>query len=123
MNAIIRFALLFCLATTALAQTIAVQPDAVKWISKNSTDTITINNGNGNILTISINVDKPAPPSTSSSSPATIPGVNLTNCGDTKHIDAGSSAVCTTKDASNPVSFSSDSPTFAASGSYIITQR
>lgn len=86
------------------------------WVSKNSTDEVTINNGNGNKLTITINVDKNA----NATNPA---GVNIKNCGDTTHIDAGSSAVCTTSDSGNPVTFSSDSPTVKVTGNYIIKQQ
>jgi hypothetical protein len=85
----------------------------IPWTSKNSTDEVTINNGNGNRLTITINVDK----NLNITSPT---GVNVKNCGNTSHIDAGSTAICTTIDASNPVSFSSDSPTNKVSGTYIL---
>ncbi|VVC74975.1 hypothetical protein AQUSIP_02490 [Aquicella siphonis] len=87
------------------------------WSSKNSNDVVTINNGTGNLLTITITVTKPA---TSQPNPA---GVNINNCGDTKHIDAGSTAICTTNDSNNPVNFSSDSQTDAASGTYVIAQN
>lgn len=89
---------------------------SVPWISKNSADTVTINNGNGNKLTITINVDK----NPSITNP---PGLNVNNCGNTTHIDAGSSSICTTSDANNPVSFRSDSPTYKVTGTYIIKQE
>lgn len=85
------------------------------WTSKNTTDEVTINNGNGNKLSITINVDK-------NLNDTNTAGVSVKNCGNTTHIDAGSSAICTSSDASSPVSFSSDSPTSQASGTYTIKQ-
>jgi len=120
MNKIIFFffiAFSLCLLKSAYADqpVVAVMPASISWISKNSTDEVTINNGNANKLTITINADK-------SSNTANTAGVNIKNCGNTTHIDAGSSAVCTTNDASNPVSFSSDSQIYKASGTYVIKQ-
>lgn len=101
-------------AETPTVTTVVAPAPVVTWTSKNTTDEVTINNGNGNTLTITINVDKVANPA---SPPA---GVNVKNCGSTTHIDPGSSGICTSSDASNPVSFSSDSPTYKASGTYQI---
>jgi hypothetical protein len=131
MNVIIRYALGLILSSVAVitfaqapTTTIITPSQTVKWTSKNSSDVVTINNGSGNLLTITITVNKPAIAQTSPNSPSiTFPGVNLTNCGNTTHIDAGSSGVCTTKDPSNPVSFNSDSPTYMATGTYSIIQK
>ncbi|MBX3709704.1 MAG: hypothetical protein KIT56_05125 [Gammaproteobacteria bacterium] len=88
----------------------------INWSSNDSTEEITIHNGSGNNLTITITVDK-------NNASDVSPGVNIKNCGETKHIDAGSSAICTTNDPSNPVSFSSDSQTAKAAGTYIVNQN
>lgn len=88
----------------------------VNWVSHSSSEPVTINNGNGNSLTITINVAASTIPN------VTVPGVNVKNCGQTKHIDAGSSAICTTHDAANPVSFASDSQN-TASGTYQVKQN
>jgi hypothetical protein len=86
----------------------------VTWASKNSTEPVTIQNGNGVRLIIQIIVSK-----TSSTSV----GINVKNCGTTSHVDAGSSTVCFNTDGSNPVTFSSDSGTVAAAGTYQIKQQ
>lgn len=117
---------IFLIACLSLVQLSYAQPPAAKievppeptfWSSKNSNDIVTINNGNANHLTITINVDK------NPIAGNNVPGVTINNCGDTKHIDAGSSAVCSTNDPANPVNFSSDNATSAASGTYIIKQN
>jgi len=82
-----------------------------KWLSKNPNDLVTIQNGAGLSLVILINVDK------NSSS------VTIKNCGTVAKIEAGSSAVCTTNDATNPVTINSDSPTLPAVGEYQIKQQ
>jgi hypothetical protein len=107
----------------AYAQQIVVeQPTAppvassqlIPWASNGGSDKVTIENGNGASLNIVINVNDDASPD-----PA---GINVQNCGDTKHIDAGSSAICVTSDSKNPVMFSSDEE-YAATGTYQITQQ
>lgn len=112
---------LFCVLSLSYSQPptakIEVPPEPVLWVSKNSNDVITINNGNGNSLTITINVDK------NPMAGNNVPGISINNCGDTRHIDAGSSAVCSTNDAANPVNFNSDNATTAASGTYTIKQN
>ncbi len=50
-------------------------------------------------------------------------GIKLVNCGDTLFIKAGSSAICTTRDPKNPVTFSSDSATDTATGTYQVRQQ
>lgn len=88
-------------------------PANIDWISKNSSEEITINNGTGNKLIITINVQKITTGTKTT-------GVNIKNCGNTTHIDAGSSGICSTNDPVNPVSFSSDSATDPATGTYNI---
>lgn len=111
-------------AQTAVVATLPTVGAPVKWTSINSSEETTINNGNGNMLTITIVVDKipTINPSLPNSPSPKSPGINVKNCGDTRHVDAGSSTVCTTNDAINPVSFSSDSPNDKASGTYTIKQ-
>jgi hypothetical protein len=125
------FSLLLLLTTNAfvLAETVvsAVVQTPIQWISKTSSDVITINNGNSNDLTITINVNKPpviiVNNNVINNNQGNIPpGINIKNCGDTKHIEAGSSAICSTNDASNPISFSTDSQT-PVTGTYIIKQN
>lgn len=87
----------------------------VHWVSKNSSDAVTIQNSNGVSLLIVINVDGVG--STG------VPGVNIANCGNTTHINAGSSAICETNDANHPVTLNSDNSTIAATGNYQIKQK
>ena len=82
-----------------------------KWLSKNPTDSVTIQNGAGLPIIILVSVDK------NSSS------VSIKNCGTVTKIEAGSSAVCTTNDATNPVTINSDSPNTPAIGEYQIKQQ
>lgn len=91
-----------------------IQAPVVNWVSKASDDFVTIENGNGATLNIVINVDNNTLPNT--------PGVTIKNCGDTTHIDAGSSAVCVTSDPDYPVSFSADTNN-PVTGNYQITQQ
>ena len=114
----------YAYAITPVVATLPTVGAPVKWTSINSSEETTINNGNGEMLTITIVVDKipTLNPSLPNSLNPKSPGINVKNCGDTRHVDAGSSTVCTTKDAVNPVSFSSDSPTDKASGTYTIKQ-
>lgn len=109
--------------TFAVEQALIVSPSpvSVKWISKNSSDEITIHNGNGFRIMITINVDHAVHGAQATG--VNQLGVNIKNCGDTKHIDAGSSAVCITRDSANPVRFSSDSQSHAVSGTYSINQK
>lgn len=86
----------------------------VNWVSESFSDVVTIANGSGAALLIQITV--------AGSESAESPGIKVNNCGTTKTIKAGSSAICTTSDAKNPVSFSSDATT-PASGTYQIIQQ
>lgn len=114
----------YAYAQTSVIATIPTVNAPVRWASANSSEETTINNGNGNKLTITIVVDKipTGNPSLPNALNPKSPGINVKNCGDTRHVDAGSSTVCTTQDAVNPVSFSSDSPTDKATGTYTIKQ-
>jgi hypothetical protein len=85
-----------------------------KWVSKNPTDEIIIQNGSSDALVIDITVDKTTPKSA---------GLMVKNCGSTTAIAAGNSAICSTHDAANPVTFSSDSSNTPASGSYQIKRQ
>lgn len=87
----------------------------IPWASKDASDKVTVGNGNSANLNIIINVNNDG-----SKEPA---GVNVQNCGDTLHIDAGSSAVCVTKDPRYLVTFSSDKEHTTATGTYQITQQ
>lgn len=83
-------------------------PDVISWISKNGDEPISIQNGNNIPLILKIVV-----------SPGGA-GINVKNCGTTVHINPGSSAICKTNEAINPVTFSSDQNTQAATGTYTI---
>ena len=83
------------------------------WVSKSSNDAFTIQNGAGITIVVMITVNGVSPND---------PGVNVKNCGTTAHINAGSSAVCTTNDSANPVTLNSDSAK-PATGTYQIKQR
>lgn len=74
----------------------------VNWSSSNPSDIITINNGTGGPIAIFIQVQA----TDMSGNP--VDGIDVKNCGKTTHVNAGSSAICYTMDASNPVSFSAD---------------
>ena len=82
----------------------------INWVSKGLADTVTIQNGSSARLTININV----------STATNAAGINIKNCGTINHVDAGSSAICITNDANNPVNFTSDSQTKIAAGTYQI---
>lgn len=86
----------------------------VTWISKSSTDPVTIQNGAGTPIIIMINVFGGG---------SNAPGVNVSNCGTTTTIKAGSSTVCETNDSANPVTLSSDSSVSPAKGTYQIKQK
>jgi len=94
--------------TTALS----FQPTA--WVSKNSTDNVIVHNGNGGSLVIEIIVSGSAP---------NAPGVTIKNCGSTTTIKAGDSAICSSDDPANPVTFSSDNQNLPASGTYTTKQK
>ncbi|MEO8400511.1 MAG: hypothetical protein ABI597_01785 [Gammaproteobacteria bacterium] len=78
------------------------------WLSKDSTDLVSIQNGTGIHLVITITVNRGGA------------GVSVKNCGTTTHIDAGSSTICSTNDAINPVTLSSESGTSPATGTYLV---
>lgn len=100
---------LICLAYAQVQeQSSLTEPQ--NWISKNTNDTVTINNGPSLPVQVTIVVDKPSA------------GINLKNCGTTSHVDAGSTALCASQDASNPISFTSDSGDQPATGHYQIKQ-
>lgn len=91
----------------------------INWISKNSTDEVVVQNGNGAPLVVQINVINNQDPD----SPGfDAPGINIKNCGSTTHVRAGNSAICTTSDATHPVTFTSDSSD-PAMGTYQIKQQ
>lgn len=83
---------------------------AIAWTSAGAGDVVSFQNGTGALLVIQITVDNNA----------TKTGVNITNCGSTTHINSGSTAICVTKDPSNPVSFVTDNPTNTTSGVYSV---
>src|SRR5262245_39543111 len=107
------FALTFVYAQYNQQTSIPTVTPPTTWTSKDSTEEVTINNGSGSLLTITINVDK----NINELNPA---GINIINCGNTTHVDAGSTAICTTSDSTNPVIFSSDNPTKGTSGTYTV---
>lgn len=84
----------------------------VNWVSHPGEE-IKIENGNGAKIMIQITV----------TGSANAPGVTVTHCGQTTSIKSGSSAICTTNDSSNPVTFVSDSTTEASMGTYQITEQ
>jgi hypothetical protein len=85
-----------------------------EWISKDATDPVTIQNGAGTPILIVIHVTSPG---------ANGPGVNVKNCGTTTTIKAGSTTICDTSDAANPVTLTSDSSSLSATGTYQIKQK
>lgn len=85
----------------------------IAWVSKNVNDVVTIQNGSGTQILILISVNGGENAS----------GINVANCGLTKHINPGSATVCSTKDAANPVGISSDNSSVPASGTYQIKQQ
>lgn len=116
MNKNLMAALLFLYLPLALAQTSPEKPSfpPVNWVSNGSSDEVTIQNGNGAHLIIQINVI--------GNQDARAPGIDIKNCGKTTHVKAGSSAICTTSDAVDPVTFSSESND-TATGTYQIKQE
>lgn len=85
----------------------------VNWVSNSSADVVTIENGEGVPLVIQITV----------TGNANSPGIRIENCGKTDSIKAGSSAICTSTDAHNPVTFNSDNSSKAATGTYQVTKQ
>lgn len=102
--------LIFLIPFASMSQNEENEPfPVVKWSSKSNNDTVTIDNGAGIPLLILITVDGGSDNAS---------GVNVSNCGTTKHIDAGSSTICSTNDPANPVSFSTDNANVTATGTY-----
>ncbi|GEM_PF-4172450 len=111
--------------STSFAQTISTtvtsDPSLISWSSKDANDVVTIQNGAGTPMVIEISVNNGG---------LTAAGITIKNCGTTAEVKAGSSAVCTTADAKNPVSFSNSSMMASgatsknpiATGSYKIKQ-
>lgn len=110
------FTLLYLLCANVLAQAPAAPPPLlINWVSQDSSQEVTIQNGTAAALTVQINVIDNV------SSDA--PGINIKNCGTTTHADAGTTVICRTNDPHNPITFSSDSPTVQATGTYQITSK
>ena len=84
------------------------------WVSTGPDDNVSVQNGAGISIVVLINVDR---------ANANSPGATIKNCGTTTHIAAGSSSICTTNDANNPITISSDTSGKRASGSYQIKQQ
>lgn len=116
MKIIIVILQLLMISTLASAQTAALEMKSafplIQWTASKS-EPVKIENGNGTNLTIQITV----------SGTENSPGIILQNCGKTTNIKAGSSAICTTSDANNPVMFASDSALEPAMGTYQITEK
>ncbi len=98
-----------------LVQTASEPFPTVNWTSKNAAEEVTIQNGTGASLVIQIKVK--------SDPTLKLTGVDVKNCGETVHINAGNSAVCTTNDPKNPVTLKSDSMNAPASGEYQTKQQ
>jgi len=101
MNRILCFIISIAFSMSLYAQTVEkpVLP-SINWTSRDSRDEVTINNGTGKPMTVQITVIQNADNDA--------PGIDITNCGNTTHIDAGSTAICIS-DGSNPITFESDS--------------
>lgn len=84
----------------------------IQWTASKS-EPVKIENGNGANLMIQITV----------SGTDNSPGIIVQNCGKTTYVKAGSSAICTSNDANNPVMFASDSALEPAMGTYQITEK
>lgn len=85
----------------------------INWQSMDNNHPFTIQNGAGISITITITVDHQPLDNT-------LANVNVKNCGTVVSIVPGSTAVCSTTDAINPVTLTSDSGTKAVSGTYTI---
>lgn len=96
--------------TPGAANNLENRAGTVRWISGSANDVISFQNGTGALLVIQITVDN---------NQGRI-GVNVSNCGTTTHINSGSTAICVTKDASNPVSFVTDNANNLTSGVYSV---
>ena len=111
-----QFLLLACLLLLPLQVFADDAPDksvssAISWTSVNTDDVITIQNGNGIPLTIIITVSGKGSP------------IKVKNCGTTGVVQPGSTAICTSTDASTPVSFADDNNDKPANGTYQIKQQ
>jgi hypothetical protein len=84
------------------------------WVSLGTNDTVTVQNGAGIAIVVFISVDRVNVNS---------PGINISNCGTTTHVDAGSSTVCSTHDSTNPITFSSEKDGKRATGNYQVKQE
>lgn len=94
----------------------------VNWISKGAFDNVIIENGNSQQLTIQVSVDKTITIQGAKKDTVSA-GINIKNCGDTTHLDPGSSAICSSTDKQNPVTFSSDNESSLATGTYQVTTQ
>ncbi len=90
---------------------------SISWVLRNPDDLVVINNGTNQSLAvfISTNVYVQGGPS----QPIIAGGINIQNCGDTKHVALNSSVVCYTHDSAHPITFSSDNSNGSA-GTYQI---
>jgi|GEM_PF-5624138 len=103
--------LVLCFPTFAQVTTEKFSFPPVAWTSQSPSDIVTIENGTGANLIIHITVNGGTDAG----------GINVRNCGATTRINAGSSAVCATKDPASPVNFNTDGPN-AATGTYQVRQ-
>lgn len=108
-----------CVSFVAFAQPIIAQKEfpPVRWLSKGTFDMVKIDNPNNQALIIQIAVDKIITVEGAAKDTVSA-GINLKNCGNTTHLDPGSSVICNTSDSVNPVQFGSDSEQKLATGSY-----
>lgn len=108
-----------CVSFVSFAQPVITQKEfpPVRWLSKGTFDTVKIDNPNKQALIIQISVDKIITVEGAAKDTVSA-GVNVKNCGNTTHLDPGSSVICNSQDAVNPVQFSSDSEQKLATGSY-----
>lgn len=93
-------------ALVCVAETQDFSPTS--WSSKSTDDTVTIQNGNAVPIIVEITVNGGGA------------GINLQNCGNTSHVNAGSSAICSNSDSTSPINFSSDTTDKKTSGTYLI---
>ncbi len=85
----------------------------VDFSSQNSNDPVVIANGSGVPLLIVITLP---------GSGQSFPGVNILNCGNTTHLSAGSTAICSNNDSNNPVTLTAESDNKPVKGTYQIKQ-
>lgn len=118
---------IFMLMSPSMAQTTILSSKSfppVKWVSKGTQDPVTIANGQGEPITIQISVDKTVVVDAKNDNKETVSaGINIKNCGSTTHVDSGSSVICDSADATNPVTFTADSETVIASGNYQVKSQ